>query len=695
MRSIYKDYELDQLDELFSNFLISSWSYSKVTSFARNAKAFEMSYIFGINSRRSSTTVAGEAYHAALQYFFTKKKEGVTLDVVELEQSAFLYIDEVPANYWKIQKTTPTVEECKQKATDTVVKLLRNFIREIDIYLADVAEILDVEIRHEAFLTINGVDIPLPCHGKVDLRVRLKDGRIVVIDHKSKSVYSPEDEVALTIGIQAITYVLLCEDATGEAVDEVWFMENKYSENKSKAPQIAAFKVQVDPNTRALYESLLYEPLRQMVEAVGDPDHVYLINDADNYVDKAELYDFWARTMICEVEDFNVEAAKKDLVAKRLKKVRDASVKVISPSVIKRFKENAAQFIQYDLSSKNMTQNEKIEHSLRSFGSVVRVAHTLSGYSSDSILLEISAGIKISSIHSHRLDLANALDVANVRISKDLVVYEGRSYLCVDVSKPRETDLLYDEALLKGHKIPLGKDNFGNVVIWDLDNHGTPHVLICGSTGSGKSVCLVSILCYAQASDIENIVVLDPKRAREFRRYDGVNNILLINDILQIEEYMAKLVDYMEDLIRRDKVETTLIIFDEFADALANARKGNQLKIYENVEVGEYANGNPKIKRECTGELKSLEENLRILLQKGRSCGIRIAAGTQRASVKVITGDAKVNFPVQICFRVPRETDSRVVLDEPGAEALMGKGDGLIKSPEYPDTVRFQAFYKP
>jgi DNA segregation ATPase FtsK/SpoIIIE-like protein len=84
---------------------------------------------------------------------------------------------------------------------------------------------------------------------------------------------------------------------------------------------------------------------------------------------------------------------------------------------------------------------------------------------------------------------------------------------------------------------------------------------------------------------------------------------------------------------------------------------------------------------------------MRILLQKGRSSGYRILAATQRASVKVITGDAKVNFPVQVCFRVPKDIDSIVVLDEPGAESLNGRGDGLIKSPEYPGTVRFQAFY--
>ena len=90
-----------------------------------------------------------------------------------------------------------------------------------------------------------------------------------------------------------------------------------------------------------------------------------------------------------------------------------------------------------------------------------------------------------------------------------------------------------------------------------------------------------------------------------------------------------------------------------------------------------------------------MEQLLKMLAQKGRSLGFRIIAATQRASTKVITGDTKVNFPVQICFRMPKAVDSQVVIDEEGAECLQGAGDGLIKSPEYMDSVvRFQGFYK-
>lgn len=692
MRSIYSEYKPEQYQELFSNFLVDSWSYSKVSSFSRNEKAFEMQYVFGLYSRSSATTIAGQAYHHALQYYFTKKKEGIVINLVEMEASAFAYIDNIEANKWKIQKTTPTVEACRQKATITVSALIRNFYVEKGIYEDEIKEIIDIELRLEEFLIVNGVDIPLPCHAVIDLVVRTNSGSIVVIDHKSRATYTPDDEIALSIGIQAITYTLCYESNTGLSVGEVWFIENKFSKNKDGSPQLCKSPVVMENNTRRLYEALLYEPLKRMIEAVSSPDYVYLINESDNYVDKAELYDFWARTMICEVDDFNVEATKKDLVAKRLKKIRDSTLNSVTPSVIRRFKENADKFIQYDLSDKNMTQEEKIEHVLRSFGVIARCAYTFEGYSSNTYLLEVSAGVKVASIYSYKLDIANALNVPTVRFSRDMVIHNEKSYLSVEFAKKRDKDLFFNPEDLHGYKIPIGKDNYNNTVIWDLDNHSTPHTLICGATGSGKSVCVRAIIEYAKLAGIKKIIILDPKY--EFLGFKS-QGVEIFNEITAIEEAMKAMVVHMENLVKTGQNEKTLIVFDEFADAVANSRSGSDLKIYEHVQIGMYATGAPKTQRQHVDTEKSLEENLRILLQKGRACGIRIVAATQRASVKVITGDAKVNFPVQICFRVPKATDSQVVLDEPGAEGLSGMGDGLIKSPQYNDIIRFQAYYKP
>jgi len=670
MTHTYAALSPEQYAEVSSQFLIDSWSYSKVTTFSRNEKAFEMGSICGIHGRSSATTVAGKAYHAALDFYFSQRKLNIEADIVELELVGFALIDEVDGNKWKIQKTTPSINDCKIKAYSLTSALLRNFFSEIGTYIDEIDEIIEVEVKCSEFVTVNGVDIPLPCHAVIDLVFKSKAGKTVVLDHKSKTAFSKDDEVSMSLGVQGITYVIVYEARTGITIDEVWFVENKHSQNKDKSAQLQAFKVEITDNVRKIYEALLYEPLKRMIAAVNDPNYVYLINDSDNFVDKAELYEFWCRTQIQEVEDFNVSDAKKELVAKRLKKIRDASISTISPNVIKEFKKNAASFIQYDLSNKNMTNQEKIEHVLRSFGTIVRVAHTFEGYSSNSFLLEISAGVKISSIHSHKLDIANALDVSTVRISKDLMVHENKSYLVIEFSKKRTEDLLYNADHLVGMKIPIGKDNFGNTVVWDLDNHSTPHALVCGATGSGKSVMVRSTIEYAIAAGVRQILIFDPKY--EFLPFKTMEGCVVINEIENIEGAMSALVEEMNDRVMKGQNSKTLVIFDEFADAMAQSSKGKSLR-----------------------GTKSLEENLRILLQKGRSSGFRVMAATQRASVKVITGDAKVNFPVQICFRVPKEVDSKVVIDEAGAEALSGMGDGLMKSPQYPDVQRFQAYYTP
>ena len=162
---------------------------------------------------------------------------------------------------------------------------------------------------------------------------------------------------------------------------------------------------------------------------------------------------------------------------------------------------------------------------------------------------------------------------------------------------------------------------------------------------------------------------------------------------------MKRLVDDMQQRAKSGNTgKKTLVVFDEFADAVSSARSGTELDIKEMIQVGTrkgpFGFPEPKMELRTVGREKSLEENLKMLLQKGRSLGFRIIAATQRASVNVITGDAKVNFPVIICFRVPKEVDSKVVIDEAGAETLNGMGDGLIKSPEYFGVVRFQGFYK-
>ena len=666
--SRYESYTPDRLEEHFANYLTDFWSYSKVSCFARNEKSFEKQYIYLEPDRRSSSSVAGNAYHAAMEEFFStmQRTNSRIPDVVSLEQRAFEYInDKVYPNEWKLQKTTPTVEDCIADASRKAVSLIRNFYGERDLYLADIGKIIAIEARYEEWLTVNGVDIPLPCHAVIDLVLSLEDGRTAIVDHKGKGAYSDEKEVSLVHGKQAITYVLAFEKATGIHVDEVWFIENKYTANRDGSPQLRKHVIVMDPDSRRLYESMLYEPLRRMVEAVSNPDYIYMVNDSDNLSDKAELYAFWAKTMIAEVDDFNIPDDKRDLIRMRQRKIKDASLAMISPRVITDFRREAASFITYDLSFSNMTRAEKIHHILMTFGMNTQVTE-ITGFSSDTYLLEVSAGVKIGNIYKYRKDIANALNVPNVRIPENLAIYDGRSYVAVEAGKKRTETLLWDAKYLEGRRLPVGMDNFREVIYWDLDNHSTPHLLVCGSTGSGKSVELRSLIEYARLAGVGDITVFDPKYEFQGLAADGIRVYGETGDMYRV---MGEMVADMQGRTRTNDRHLTMLVIDEFADIMDStpADKGGM----------------------------SMEQLLKMLAQKGRSLGFRIIAATQRASTKVITGDTKVNFPVQICFRMPKAVDSQVVIDEEGAESLQGQGDGLIRSPEYMDSVvRFQGFYK-
>lgn len=687
----YSNYSQEQLAELFSGYLIESWSYSKVSCFSRNEKQFEKNYVYAEQDKRGVSSIAGNAYHEALAVYFSIFDGGAP-DIIMLSEIAYEYLDEVPSNVWKLTDKLSTVDLAREDCTKKVNQLLMNFCAEYGTYAEHIAEVLSVEVQDEAWVTCNGVDIPLPLHFIADLVVRTKDGKTVIIDHKSKGVYTQDDEVHLVHGQQAITYVLGYEQSDGAEnrhVDEVWFVENKYSRNKDGSPQLRLHKFVMDDDSRRLHEFYLYQPLRRMLEAVGDPDYVYTLNASDTLADKAELYEFSARTLIAEVDDFpNIPESKRPLIAKRQRKIKDSSIAVISPRVIRAFRKNAASFITYDYSHSNMNNKEKIEHKFRTFGKQVQVAHEIEGFSCNTYLCEVAAGIPIGSLASYSKDIAYALDQPSVRISPELVVHEGRSYLAIEVSKKRTETLLWDAKYLDGMKIPLGIDNFKRTVIWDLENHSTPHMLVCGATGSGKSVLIRSTIAYALLADMR-VIIMDPKY--EFTSLMGRCEVH--QDIADIERSMKELVSEMQE--RKGAFGGyTLLVFDEFADAVQSARSGKELDIREEVIVGEYKNGKPKKEWVVTGRDKSLEENLKMLLQKGRSLGYRILAATQRASAKVITGDAKVNFPCLCCFRVPKALDSKVVIDEDGAQALAGGGDGLFKSPEYMDRlIRFQGFF--
>jgi len=189
-------------------------------------------------------------------------------------------------------------------------------------------------------------------------------------------------------------------------------------------------------------------------------------------------------------------------------------------------------------------------------------------------------------------------------------------------------------------------------------------MMISGASGSGKSVVIRTIIEVAASKGV-NVVILDPKYEFTDMRNSGH---LVYNEAEDIEAFMMCKVDEMDAIFKASGAngqskQKQLIIFDEAADCLS--RKS---------------------------QYGTLEKNTLLLAQKARSAGIHLLLAAQRFSVKILTGDAKANFPTRLCLTVASAIDSKVMLGVEGAEKLNGRGDGLFISPDHGEPVRLQCF---
>jgi S-DNA-T family DNA segregation ATPase FtsK/SpoIIIE len=225
--------------------------------------------------------------------------------------------------------------------------------------------------------------------------------------------------------------------------------------------------------------------------------------------------------------------------------------------------------------------------------------------------------------------------------------------------------------------LPLGLSLYGEPLIQDLRQ--MPHLLISGTTGSGKSIALHSMiasLIYRLDPTQLKLILIDPKML-EFKSYQGIGHLLfpVAKDPHKALELLQWTVDEMENrykLMEQDgardlafyegRVPLILVVIDEWADLMGQLPK----------------------------EMESLVQRL---CQKARASGIHLILATQRPSVDVITGVIKANMPARMAFQLPSKYDSRTVLDQGGAEKLRGKGDFLFMAPGFGKTVRGQAPY--
>lgn len=284
-------------------------------------------------------------------------------------------------------------------------------------------------------------------------------------------------------------------------------------------------------------------------------------------------------------------------------------------------------------------------------------------------LFEYAPGpsVKVAQVAVLEDDVALALGVLSVRI---IAPIPGKTVIGIELAnESRETVFLADivhraELPLKG-ALPLviGSDTAGQDVIVDLAT--LPHLLVAGSTGAGKSVALntmlTGLLCSKTPEELR-LVLVDPKRL-EFASYADVPHLLfpVVTEVLQVPRVLQWLVAEMEDRYQR--------LASAGARQIADYRDGAMPHLV--VVIDELADIVMTVGRD-------VEPLLARLAQMARAAGIHLVIATQRPSVDVITGLIKVNFPARIAFKVASKIDSRTILDAPGAERLLGKGDLLF-----------------
>jgi S-DNA-T family DNA segregation ATPase FtsK/SpoIIIE len=338
-----------------------------------------------------------------------------------------------------------------------------------------------------------------------------------------------------------------------------------------------------------------------------------------------------------------------------------------------------------------------IEKKLKDFGVDVRVVAASPGPVITRYEIEPAVGVKGAQVVNLAKDLARSLSLVSIRVVETI---PGKNFMALELPIAKRQTIRLSEILGSAvyndaHSqltLGLGKDIVGNPVVADLAK--MPHLMVAGTTGSGKSVGLnamiLSLLYKAEARDVR-LIMIDPKML-EMSVYEGIPHLLcpVVTDMKQAANALIWCVGEME---RRYKVMSRLGVRN-----LA----GYNRKLHEASERGEPLTNPFSLTPEAPEPLerlpylvvvideladlmmivgKKLEELIARLAQKARAAGIHLVLATQRPSVDVITGLIKANIPTRIAFQVSSKIDSRTILDQMGAEALLGQGDMLYLPP--------------
>lgn len=334
---------------------------------------------------------------------------------------------------------------------------------------------------------------------------------------------------------------------------------------------------------------------------------------------------------------------------------------------------------------------EIIVNTLKSFGVSVRISDIYRGPSITRYEIQPGAGVKVSKIKGLEDDIALYLAAQGVRIEAPV---PGKACVGIEVPNTKKDMVTIRELLsapeFKNAKSKLtfavGKDIAGNIVLGDIAK--MPHVIIAGTTGSGKSVCTRSIIMsflYNATPDEVKMILIDPKIV-EFKIFDGIPH-LLIPIVTDAKKAAGALNWAVNEMMRR---------YQMFADRGANDIHSYNALADENEDIDRIAQIVVFIDELADMMLvagKEVEDSICRLAQMGRAAGMHLVVATQRPTTDVITGLIKANIPSRIALSVMSQVDSRTIIDQAGADKLLGNGDMLYMPIGQNKPVRIQGCF--
>lgn len=628
-------------------------SASAMVAFSTNPVLFKIRYVNReqIGSTTGISAVIGKAFHHAMEVYYSTDAEGNALAEGEAIRMALeagtRYVEEYPEGWIEWSK----IVDCRAKAIERVAFAITEYAKATPYGMEDTVAIED-EINERIDVDWHGkrLRLPVPLKGYVDRLTRRKDGKLVVRDYKTASRFSDLEAIDGAKIIQAVTYYFLVAAKYGEAPYSMVYEEVKTTGSKD-GEQVRRYEIVYDDNR--LYFDFYLRFMEDMLRGLNG-EMVYVPNVKAMFDNEVAIVAYLQRLDVSE----EAAKAKEKAGVTTLMEALNADIERTSDvrRLLGSLDGRTAEFKSMDYAK--MSNEERITSKLLEHGMIMRFDSVIRGATVDLYRFAPGMGVKMAKLRNYADDVQMVLGATGVRV---LAPIPGTSLVGFEV--PASERRFPDMPEAKGCELAIGETVDGQVRRFDLRE--APHMLVAGSTGSGKSVFLHSVIRQLMQTDAE-LILIDPKQV-EFSEYGCA-----ITGYADIADALRSMVNVMESRYgilkadgKRNAIDAGMNplvgVIDEFADIMS-----------------------------MQGEEGTVSDCIRRIAQKGRAAGVHLVIATQRASTKIIDGDIKVNFPVKAVFRMAKAVDSVVMLDEAGAEKLLGKGDMLFQTGS--GIERLQAF---